>query len=523
MMTTSPQLIAFIPPRLVWPGALMAMAVVAVFGCAPVGPAEGEGLPGSGSVAKGDTASAQGVAGVYCDSSGQGPYGELILMYPNTDGSGFHRGSFRRISKLERPANALDPSTRVVEYGEYGADSEQGHLALEIQRVEVWREATQETEPQSSSGEATVEQWSYELSDAGLSITDDAGTTMALSKSSESDCGLLDLPLPGTGSAEGMVRIEPGMFLMGSLRSEPGRAGDEVEHEVTLRRAFYLGATEVTQGEWRERMEINPSHFSDCGDNCPVESVSWFHAIAYANAVSREQNLSECYTSTGEVDRANTPSGSPYDLRGLPSTDRGGVGVRESRGNADGVLQRWHHGHALRRHDVGRDRLVLRQLRRTHAACWDEAAECVGPVRHGGQRAGMDRGLVRRLSLRFGHRSHGSRGRLVPGGPRWAVVRLRGDRSRGASPPRRPRRPHRGSRLPPRQVGAVGAGLFPWPLALGPLVAWQAFTTRKRRWLEGPVAKPGLEPPERTESRGRMRCEGGCKGESPLPGEARAA
>lgn len=38
---------------------------------------------------------------------------------------------------------------------------------------------------------------------------------------------------------------------------------------------FEIGKFEVTQGQWRAIMGNNPSHFSQCGDNCPVEQVSW--------------------------------------------------------------------------------------------------------------------------------------------------------------------------------------------------------------------------------------------------------
>lgn len=38
---------------------------------------------------------------------------------------------------------------------------------------------------------------------------------------------------------------------------------------------YELGKYDVTQGEWRAVMGSNPSHFSSCGDNCPVEMVSW--------------------------------------------------------------------------------------------------------------------------------------------------------------------------------------------------------------------------------------------------------
>ncbi len=45
-------------------------------------------------------------------------------------------------------------------------------------------------------------------------------------------------------------------------------------HEVCLD-DFYIGKYEVTQGQWQEIMGNNPSKFSNCGDNCPVERVSW--------------------------------------------------------------------------------------------------------------------------------------------------------------------------------------------------------------------------------------------------------
>ena len=40
-------------------------------------------------------------------------------------------------------------------------------------------------------------------------------------------------------------------------------------------RNYELGKYAVTQKEWREVMGSNPSHFSSCGDTCPVEQVSW--------------------------------------------------------------------------------------------------------------------------------------------------------------------------------------------------------------------------------------------------------
>ncbi len=69
--------------------------------------------------------------------------------------------------------------------------------------------------------------------------------------------------------------IPPGTFTMGSPTDEPGRDSDETQHQVTLTQGYYLQTTEITQGQWKAVMGSNPSSFSSCGDDCPVESVSW--------------------------------------------------------------------------------------------------------------------------------------------------------------------------------------------------------------------------------------------------------
>lgn len=70
-------------------------------------------------------------------------------------------------------------------------------------------------------------------------------------------------------------RIPTGTFMMGSPEDEPMRDSDETQHQVTLTNSYYMQTTEVTQGQWKAVMGSNPSWFSDCGDDCPVEEVSW--------------------------------------------------------------------------------------------------------------------------------------------------------------------------------------------------------------------------------------------------------
>ena len=69
--------------------------------------------------------------------------------------------------------------------------------------------------------------------------------------------------------------IPPGTFMMGSPKNERGHEQDEELHQVTLTKGFHMGVTEVTQRQWRKIMGSNPSNFKNCGDDCPVESVSW--------------------------------------------------------------------------------------------------------------------------------------------------------------------------------------------------------------------------------------------------------
>ena len=84
-----------------------------------------------------------------------------------------------------------------------------------------------------------------------------------------------------------LVFIPPGEFLMGSPADEPGRDEDERLRPVRLAMGFYMGATEVTQSQWRAVMEDNPSKSE--GDELPVEQVSWEDAVEFCRRLSREE------------------------------------------------------------------------------------------------------------------------------------------------------------------------------------------------------------------------------------------
>jgi formylglycine-generating enzyme required for sulfatase activity len=49
-----------------------------------------------------------------------------------------------------------------------------------------------------------------------------------------------------------LAYVPPGKFMMGSPENEPGRESQERQHEVELTKGFYLGAHEVTVGQFRQ-------------------------------------------------------------------------------------------------------------------------------------------------------------------------------------------------------------------------------------------------------------------------------
>jgi formylglycine-generating enzyme required for sulfatase activity/serine/threonine protein kinase len=110
----------------------------------------------------------------------------------------------------------------------------------------------------------------------------------------------------------GMVLVPAGSFMMGSPAGEPWRDRDELQHEVQLTRSFWLSVNEATQAEYWELMQRNPSGFPACGSECPVEKVTWFDAIEFANARSEAEGFPPCYDASGNV----TGVDSVYDCQG---------------------------------------------------------------------------------------------------------------------------------------------------------------------------------------------------------------
>ncbi len=113
------------------------------------------------------------------------------------------------------------------------------------------------------------------------------------------DLGCESFWVCGTGSFRNVIgmRFMPvpaGEFEMGSPPDERGRYPDEDLHTVALTCPFFISATEVTQGQYRDIVGVNPSYFNgfkegvDYGTdlNRPVDSVSWHDAVAFCRRLS---------------------------------------------------------------------------------------------------------------------------------------------------------------------------------------------------------------------------------------------
>ncbi|MFA6111136.1 MAG: SUMF1/EgtB/PvdO family nonheme iron enzyme [Candidatus Latescibacterota bacterium] len=96
--------------------------------------------------------------------------------------------------------------------------------------------------------------------------------------------------LPGGATME-FVWINPGTFTMGSPSTEAGRYDNEgPQHEVTIRNGFWLGRTEVTQGQWQGVMGSAPwsgQSYVQASANNPAVYISWYDVQGLVHALNQ--------------------------------------------------------------------------------------------------------------------------------------------------------------------------------------------------------------------------------------------
>ena len=105
-------------------------------------------------------------------------------------------------------------------------------------------------------------------------------------------------PITIYGLGMEMLPIPAGEFMMGSPITEKGRSREESQHKVRISRHFWMGKTEVTQGQWQKVMGRRLEEQMDAskgdkphgvGENVPVYYVTWEEAMEFCNKLDHSQ------------------------------------------------------------------------------------------------------------------------------------------------------------------------------------------------------------------------------------------
>lgn len=98
----------------------------------------------------------------------------------------------------------------------------------------------------------------------------------------------------------GYAVMPAGAFLIGSAEDQRRDENEGPQRPVSFERPLWVKRTEVTVGEWAAVVGNQPAHFTEqCGEDCPVEQVNWYEAVAYANLLSDAEGLEACYVLEG--------------------------------------------------------------------------------------------------------------------------------------------------------------------------------------------------------------------------------
>jgi formylglycine-generating enzyme required for sulfatase activity len=120
------------------------------------------------------------------------------------------------------------------------------------------------------------------------------------------------------------IQFEPDTLNMGIEAGDADYDDYHLTHLVELTNQWSIGETEVTHGQWEAYMNyaIRGSFDEIMADDecleCPVHSVSWHQAQAFANAVSTASGLETCFECDGDgPDVRCMPILDPYECSGF--------------------------------------------------------------------------------------------------------------------------------------------------------------------------------------------------------------
>jgi len=121
----------------------------------------------------------------------------------------------------------------------------------------------------------------------------------------------------------GLRYVPAGTFVQGSPSSEPCRGADETRFTHVLTRSVAVMETEVTRQMWADVLAAQPTLPVDptltgygAGPDNPVQNLTWYEAVLFANLASVTRGLPRCYWTdaafTQPLDAFNYTAGVVY-------------------------------------------------------------------------------------------------------------------------------------------------------------------------------------------------------------------
>ena len=170
---------------------------------------------------------------------------------------------------------------------EYVNGTDPNRITTSLQKDAEYKSALDEIETLNVEGYAEAKAYENERQRA-LSKVPEPEVDVSFSEYPDGKAKELIVRLNGSVEIK-MILVEPGTFMMGSPEDEPGRFGNERQHQVTISKPYYLSATAVTNQQYYEviKAKVFDRKYNSAQkkDRKPA-GASWHHALKYMELLS---------------------------------------------------------------------------------------------------------------------------------------------------------------------------------------------------------------------------------------------